>query len=359
MNRRRYIIQGIGAGLVAGGLVGVAEVVGLVAQAGQADVLTALAYAVLAYGLLGTALGLVLGLLLALWRRSANGWSLVLGLVCAALLAPIAFYQARSALAGSAAVLASLLLAGGAWWLTRRPRGRWLARPGGSLAVYVALVLLSVVVGTVAGWSPASDVTVPPNLRDQPNVILIVGDALRADHLSCYAKAAPATPHIDALAGDGVLYRRMSAQASWTKPSVATIFTSLYPSSHQAVNADSRLPADAATLAEALHEQGYQTAGVVTNAYITPEFGFDQGFDSYVYLEPADPFLAPSAAARLAIHRALLWAYRKLDVGRWQRQTFGTWPGPYYQEAEAVNRTVLPWLAAHRGERFFLYVHYM
>ena len=94
---------------------------------------------------------------------------------------------------------------------------------------------------------------VPPGLEDAPNVILIGADTLRADRLSCYGYGDSKTPNIDALAADGVLYSEMTAQASWTKPSFATIFTSLYPSSHTATGKPHRLPEDVrATLDQAI-----------------------------------------------------------------------------------------------------------
>jgi len=384
------VFDGLGAGLVAGAFAGAVEVAWLVWYTGRLDMVTALAYAVLAYGLLGALAGLILGVVSSFAlrggvsspsaarvtypRRASRSftWSLGVGLVTAGLLAPIAVYRARADgqldAVGQAIAAGLVLLAGlGLFLVLRRlTRGRLaiLTRLPGSVALYLLILLAAWSLGWLAGAAnaaPRPAASIPPDLRDKPNIIVIVADALRADRLSCYTQC-PAdgytknqTPQIDALARDGVLYREMSAQASWTKPSVGTILTSLYPSSHQAVHAESQLPAAATALAEVLSVNGYRTAGLVTNAYITPLFGFDQGFDSYVYLEPDDPFFAPSAATRLAIHRALM----RTDLGRWQRQTFGTWPGPYYREAEVVNAHLLPWLEAQRTGRFFVYVHYM
>ncbi len=382
---RRILVRAcdsLGAGWLAGALVGCAEVAWLIGHTGRLDMIAALAYAVLAYGLPGALVGLILGLLLESWGRLspiAATWSRCAGLTVAVLLAPVAVYRVSTdwslaqmgpAVAIGLALLVSLGVFLALRWLTRRPPGSAVIHWPGSAALYAAILLAAGVLSAAPSWlADAANALVPPagapNADHRPNVILIVADALRADRLSCYAQrsvdgyAANVTPHIDALARDGVCYQNMSAQASWTKPSVATILTSLYPSSHQALHAESQLPAAVTTLAEVLSAGGYRTAGLVTNAYITPLFGFDQGFDRYVYLEPDDPFFAPSAATHLTIHHALMRLYRQTDLGRWQRQTFGTWPGPYYRQAEAVNRHLLPWLEAHRHERFFLYVHYM
>src|SRR5439155_14278483 len=94
-----------------------------------------------------------------------------------------------------------------------------------------------------------------------PSVILIMVDTLRADHLSSYGYKAIATPAIDALAADGTRFARAYSQASWTRPSVATILTSLYPSSHKAVHKSDVLPDAVTTLPEVLQAGGYRTIG--------------------------------------------------------------------------------------------------
>jgi len=376
-------VDGLGTGLLAGALVGGIEVAWLVGHTGRLDLVGALAYAVLAYGLVGALVGLVCGLLFLCWRRPAHQplvervdcWPWCASLTVAVLLAPVAAYrlstdwprqQSGPVVAVGLALLVSLGVLFILRWLIRRSPGPKLLRWPGSLSLYGAVLLVAGVLSAAPTWlTEAANALAPPtgapNPDNRPDVILIVADALRADRLSCYVHGAAtnATPHIDALARDGVRYQDMSAQASWTKPSVATIFTSLYPSSHQALHAESQLPAATTTLAEALSAGGYRTIGLVTNAYITPLFGYDQGFDRYVYLEPDDPFFAPAAATRLTIHHALLRLYRQTDLERWQRQTLGTWPGPYYRPAGVVNQYLLSWLEARRGERFFLYVHYM
>jgi len=64
------------------------------------------------------------------------------------------------------------------------------------------------------------------------NVILIILDALRPDHLSCYGYSGKTSPNIDALADRGVIFTNAFSAASYTMPAVASIFTSLYPYSH-------------------------------------------------------------------------------------------------------------------------------
>jgi arylsulfatase A-like enzyme len=189
-------------------------------------------------------------------------------------------------------------------------------------------------------------------LEDGPNVIVIGADTLRADRLSCYGYAESETPHMDALAADGVRYAEMTAQASWTKPSIATVFTSLYPSSHTATGKPHRLPQAVITLAEVLAASGYHTGGFADNPSISASFGFDQGFADYVYLTPDHLFAGNEAASQTALYQALrrVWAMVTAEQ---------IYPQRFYQEASVVNARALDWLESNKKTRFFLFLHYM
>src|SRR5437773_682900 len=143
------------------------------------------------------------------------------------------------------------------------------------------------------------------------------------------------------------------AQASWTRPSVATILTGLYPSSHGAVHKADRLPERVDTLAERLRGIGYRTVGFADNANISQAFNFQQGFDEYRYLEPDFFFGASEPASQLALYSGLRLVRERflahsVDVHQ------------YYQPAEVVTAEVRRWLDRGAGEQpFFLFVHYM
>lgn len=123
------------------------------------------------------------------------------------------------------------------------------------------------------------------NAPKGPNIILILIDCLRPDHLGCYGYGRETSPTIDGLAKGGILFANAYCNAPWTKPSVASIFTSLYPHVHKVITASNLLPDGVLTVAEILKNNGYKTyffnGG---NAFIREEFNFDQGFDTYVYL---------------------------------------------------------------------------
>jgi arylsulfatase A-like enzyme len=124
-----------------------------------------------------------------------------------------------------------------------------------------------------------------------PNVVLLVLDTVRADHLGCYGYALPTTPRIDALAAVADRHERVESTAPWTLPSHASMFTGKLSFQH-GVHAGRRpdgkvldgraLGPEQRTLAEALQEAGYRTAGLVANSiYLSEAFGFQQGFDLY------------------------------------------------------------------------------
>src|SRR5262245_53726597 len=101
-------------------------------------------------------------------------------------------------------------------------------------------------------------------LSRRPNVLLITLDTTRADRLGCYGCATALTPALDALAAQGVLFERAFTPAPLTLPSHASMMTGLYPREHGLItNGRGRLDETIPTLAEALRNAGYDTAGFV------------------------------------------------------------------------------------------------
>jgi arylsulfatase A-like enzyme/Flp pilus assembly protein TadD len=118
--------------------------------------------------------------------------------------------------------------------------------------------------------------------RAGQNVLLVTIDTLRADRLGAYGYRDARTPHLDALASEGVLFEEVLAQAPLTLPSHASLLTGLVPPTHGVRdNTYFRLDSEAVTLAEILKEQGYQTAAFVGAFVLDRSFGLDQGFDVY------------------------------------------------------------------------------
>src|SRR5437899_4009566 len=146
----------------------------------------------------------------------------------------------------------------------------------------------------------------PAAPRVQPDILLVTIDALRADHLSSYGYDRLTSNAIDGFARDAVRFDNAIAQAPYTKASVASIMTGLYPSSHKTVTASvpfpetmtghpttaaivtDILPAAVTTLAEGLHDAGYRTLGYTANPFLSEAFGFAQGFDLFRFYPGPD-----------------------------------------------------------------------
>lgn len=148
------------------------------------------------------------------------------------------------------------------------------------------------------------------------NVVLIVIDTLRADHLGVYG-GEPDTPNMDALAASGVRFERAYSPVPITGPSHASLFTSLPPRIHGVRNNLQRLPAGHVTLSELLRGAWRRTAAFVSLGVIRAPSGLDQGFDEY----------------------------------------FDEFPRDWWRTARDTNEQLLPWLERVRAP-FFLWAHY-
>ena len=151
-------------------------------------------------------------------------------------------------------------------------------------------------------------------------IVFVLLDATRADHLSAYSYGRPTTPNIDKLAKSGLRFTQVYCNAPWTRPSTVSFLTGLLPSQHHTQTEASRLPANIPTLAEALHDAGWQTAAFVANGHVGSLAGLERGFDlmedptrTYVrgsrgtpYLNglPTGPFIVDRALNYLAAHPA-------------------------------------------------------
>lgn len=160
-----------------------------------------------------------------------------------------------------------------------------------------------------------------------PNIVLVVVDTLRSDHVSAYARDAPPTPNIDRVAAGGILFENALSAAPWTAPSLLSIMTGLYPSSHGVWTypQPSVMASEHITLAEILKARGYATAAFTEGGFAKPDFGLGQGFDLY-------PAYAGDAAGNFA---------NLTEHGR---------------TAENLARA-LAWLAARPARPFFLFFH--
>lgn len=121
-------------------------------------------------------------------------------------------------------------------------------------------------------------------LIEKPNIILIVMDAVRYDHLSCYDYEKETTPNIDELSDKGILFMNAFSTSAWTPPSLASIFTGKYPSHHQVINPNLYLHEHNVIITEILQTQGYKTFGANIPVQINSLRGYNKGWD--IFWEP-------------------------------------------------------------------------
>lgn len=117
--------------------------------------------------------------------------------------------------------------------------------------------------------------------RENVNVLFILIDTLRADRMSAYGYEHATTPILQNLSRAGIRFDRHLAQSSWTKSSMASLWTSFYPTRTGVVEYDDIVPDEAVMPAEVFAKEGYRTIGLYRNGWVAPVFGFDQGFEVY------------------------------------------------------------------------------
>jgi len=160
------------------------------------------------------------------------------------------------------------------------------------------------------------------NTERLPDIAWAIADALSWNYVGCYGAKNAHTPNIDHLAAEGRMYRKATTAGTWTRPSFASMFTSLYASQHTAELVNSPLPESWITLAECLKERGYFTAAFMWSPYdgfVGPAMGYNQGFDVFAYstdanqvFETAKEFLDHNAAALSKMNGGglfLLWHF--------------------------------------------------
>lgn len=175
-------------------------------------------------------------------------------------------------------------------------RWPWLVAAGAIVLVFLATSLdLRTGNGDPRPVGTAEDIAALRE-RGDVNLLFILVDTLRADHLSSYGYERDTSPTLDALAGSGVRFARVLSQSSWTKTSMASLWSGLYPSRLGILRYDHVLPEQVTMPAEILREAGFQTAGIFRNGWVAPTFGFEQGFE--VYTRPVPGRQEPGVRAK-------------------------------------------------------------
>jgi len=197
---------------------------------------------------------------------------------------------------------------------------------------------------------------------DRPNILLIVMDTVRADHLSLYGYYLNTTPYLKKMALESTVFNNAFAAAPWTLPSHASIFTGLYPSQHRTNAEHFWLDDKYRTLAEVLHDNGYQTVSFSNNDYVTSYHNMVQGFERTWYkgnwtneIKMPDQSLGGSVVSLLN----WLWEYFRTDIlAKIIKNPASIWD---YPSAAVTNSAVSDWLNRGRDKdrSFFMFINYM
>lgn len=378
MNLSRNLIQAAAGGLLGGSLLGLAEAAWIISR-GAPDLLAPF-YAVVLYGIIGVGLGMVGGVLLTIWgsfRKLATGaHALAFAAGAAATIVPIGLFVLNylvnkevyaeagvpkpvlAGIAGFLLVVAYALLTAGKRALLGPLSfllgGRGVVGAWGSLAAVTGgLALLPMGDDPRATWDAGKAIS--DELKSKPNVLLIAVDTLRADHLGTYGMKGNPTPAIDAFAKDGVVFEQHIGQASWTRASFASLFSSRIPSSHNADKKASRLSDDVVLLSEALQDGDVVTANLANNINVSSTFGFDQGYDTFIYESPDYPYGATESVFGLTLYKVL----HKLTEKLGPKVGLGKDVATFYQPADVVLKDAQGFIQANADSRFYLGIHLM
>jgi arylsulfatase A-like enzyme len=178
-----------------------------------------------------------------------------------------------------------------------------------------------------------------------PNVLVIVVDALRADHLSTYGYQRTTSAYVSRLAAQGVLFQNAIATAPWTLPSHASFLTGRLPHETGADRPDGYLDRNLPTLAEAFRQRGYRTAAFSANWwFFARRLGFGRGF---IHFEDFSSVISAVAQTNLGQRiQNLLLKLRLLHVAVGRAR------------ADHINSHILHWLDQRQGP-FFVVANYM
>ncbi len=213
-----------------------------------------------------------------------------------------------------------------------------------SLALVVLLALL--IKGGTGLQEQLAVAQLPPAEPGLPNVLLVVVDTLRADHLSSYGYSRPTSPTLDRISREGVLFENAIAPSSWSPPSHASLLLGRRVSEHKVDGMEPLLDTKYPSLAEEMALSGYVTGGFSANLlWVTTRSGFARGFIHYEdYFTNVTDMINRTVFGKEMLNRLVsATGYRNL---------------PGRKAARDINLSLLSWLD-NRGKRpFFAFLNY-
>jgi arylsulfatase A-like enzyme/glycosyltransferase involved in cell wall biosynthesis len=221
-------------------------------------------------------------------------------------------------------------------------------RHGRRALLVAGLVIAVSAILPFSRWVSKQPAPGPVATTDLPNITFLLIDTLRADNLGAYghqrADGKAVSPVIDAFAAQGTRFEWTYAAAPWTRPSVASLFSGLYPSSHGVYEPTGALPEWTVNIAEVLSDRGYLTAGFSANGNISSVWGFGQGFQNFTCIDDNELIaMVTLGETYVRIRRLLKIIPRRKDNSR------------------VLNDLAIPYLrkVAKTDRPLFLYMHYL
>ncbi len=374
MNRTtiQQIFDSIAGGTLLASILGLSEAIWLLNSTGTPDQLS-LVYSVILYGLIGGAIGggaglvsLVVGKIVSPLANKPFAWGG--GGACFLMGAFLLRYQLNKVVYAEQGVpnstmgliiIALLAFAGFLFFVLPRilKERQFFIQYKGVLLLWSELILLSGAISWASMTSndPASAAhgkEIPKVMESKPNVLIMMIDTLRADHVGAYNKVDIKTPNLDALAKDGILYEQCISPASWTRPSGVSFFTGRIPSGHNTQTKAARVPNEAVFFTEVAHEAGITVGGFANNINLTATFNLNQGYDTFVYEAPNYPFGGTESVFGLTFYKVVAKVMERISP---THRTVHN----YYQPADVVFEDGKSFISANADSRWILYTHLM
>ncbi len=192
------------------------------------------------------------------------------------------------------------------------------------------------------------------------NVILILLDAVRADHLGCYGYERKTSPNIDLIASKGVVFENAFAQSSHTLESVPSLFTSNYPSTHNVQTITTALPQELVLLPEIFRSSGYRTSIFSANDYVSMTYGYNRGIKDFYGLEENVVKNNKTVLGHLLYSLPRMSRIRELlepilNLGYSFLHSKITLN---MEDANFITEKAMKWIKKNRNRPFFIYIHY-
>ena len=264
----------------------------------------------------------------------------------------MAFSWVGTYLSGRLSPVASAILAAGIGYqlsLTLFEREKRFAPFAGRTVKALGILVVALLVVIQSGYWIREQVAVrdlPQAKESSPNVLLIVMDTLRADHLSLQGYERVTDPNLVRIASEGVMFENAYATSSWTLTAHASLFTGRWPYEHKA-DGGRHLDDTYPTIAEALADRGYRTGAFNGNfETVTKRWGFARGFHHFEDYYQTLPQLAVSSFYGRFLEYYVLHKVFGMEFSidrRW---------------APSINQSTLDWIDQDTEKPFFAFVNY-